>query len=364
MSKTITVNATLGRERGFLAGKKHGIRMGRCQAILDDMKPAALPLREAKVLFIIQGFDAIDGGISQGLQQTVRESYTGTAADMVRLAEILRPDLVLVMNGLHVFPAEHSDHVDQINLMGIRTAIWFADDPYFSDHTASLAPHYNYVFTHELSCLAFYREIGCQQVHYLPLAVNTSVYKPMHVAPEYRSDICFIGNGFPNRIALFDQIAPFLTNKKVILAGALWEQLHHYSLLEQGIKLQWIPIEESVKYYNGAKIVMNVHRLTFDETYNKNSRNLPGYSINPRTYEISACGTLQITDYRHDLDQYFTPGQDIETYNSAEELIQKMQHYLAHEEDRIRIAMRGLRRSISEHTFANRLSKLLDIVFA
>jgi spore maturation protein CgeB len=134
--------------------------------------------------------------------------------------------------------------------------------------------------------------------------------------------------------------------------------------LEQGIKLQWIPIEESVKYYNGAKIVMNVHRLTFDETYNKNSRNLPGYSINPRTYEISACGTLQITDYRHDLDQYFTPGQDIETYNSAEELIQKMQHYLAHEEDRIRIAMRGLRRSISEHTFANRLSKLLDIVFA
>ncbi|MCY9668272.1 DUF3880 domain-containing protein [Paenibacillus alginolyticus] len=310
MSKTITANSTVGRERGFLAGKEHGVRMWRCQAVIDVVRPAALPLREAKVLFIVQGFDAIDGGISQGLQQTVREAYTATATDMVRLAEELRPDLVLVMNGLHLFPTEHKEHVEQVKLMGIRTAIWFADDPYFTDHTASLAPHYDYVFTHELSCLALYREIGCQQVHYLPLAVNTSVYKPMHVAPEYRS-----------------------------LAGSLWDQLRHYSLLEQGIKLQWIPIEESVKYYNGAKIVMNVHRLSYDETYNKNSKNLPGHSINPRTYEISACGTLQITDYRHDLDQYYTPGHDIETFDSAEELIQKMQHYLIHEEDRMRIAM-------------------------
>lgn len=364
MSKRITAVSAVGRERGFLAGKEHGIRMGRCQATLDDVKPAGLPLREAKVLFIVQGFDAIDRGISQGLQETVREAYTGTATDMLRLAEELLPDLVLVMNGLHVFPADHADHVDQVRHMGIRTAIWFADDPYFTDQTASLAPHYDYVFTHELSCLAFYQELGCQQVHYLPLAVNTSVYKPMHVASDYRSDVCFIGIGFPNRIALFDQIAPFLAKKKVLLAGALWDQLHHYSLLEQGIKLQWIPIEESVKYYNGAKIVINVHRLTYDETFNKNSRNLPGYSINPRTYEISACGTLQITDYRHDLDQYYTPGQDIETFDNAEELIQKMQHYLVHEEDRMRIAMHGLRRSIVEHTFVDRLSKLLNIVFA
>ncbi|MFD0694202.1 DUF3880 domain-containing protein [Paenibacillus sp. GCM10027628] len=364
MSKRIRADHALGRKRGFQTGQEHGVRMGRCQAILDDVKPASLLLREAKVLFIAQGFEAIDGGISQALEQTVREAYTGTATDMVRLAEELRPDLVLVMNGLHVFPAEHKDHVDQVNLMGIKTAIWFADDPYFTDYTASLAPHYDYVFTHELSCLAFYRDAGCRQVHYLPLAVNTSVYKPLYVAPEYRSDICFIGNGFPNRIALFDQIAPFLANKKVILAGSRWDQLRHYSLLEQGIKLQWIPIEESVKYYNGAKIVLNVHRHAYDETFNKNSRNIPGHSINPRTYEISACGTLQITDYRHDLDRYYTPGHDIETFDSAEELIQKMLHYLVHEEDRMRIAMRGLRKSVSEHTFSNRLLKLFDIVFA
>ncbi|MEW9700299.1 DUF3880 domain-containing protein [Paenibacillus sp. SI8] len=364
MSKAIAAVSAEGRERGLQAGREHGLRVGRCQAILDIVKPAPVPLKEAKVLFIVQGFDAIDGGITAGLQKTVLEAHTATAAEMLRLAGELRPHLVLVMNGLHVFPEDHANHIDQVRNMGIKTAIWFADDPYFTDHTASLAPHYDYVFTHELSCIAFYRELGCGQVHYLPLAVNTDVFKPMHVGPAYQSDICFIGNGFPNRIALFDRITPFLADKKVMLAGALWDRLNQYALLQAGIKLHWVPIEESVKYYNGAKIVINIHRLTFDEIYNKNSRNLPGFSINPRTYEISACGTLQITDHRHDLDQYYTPGQDIETFDTPDELVQKMQYYLTHEEDRMRIVTKGLRRSIKEHTFATRLSKLLDIALA
>ncbi|GGA05356.1 spore maturation protein [Paenibacillus marchantiophytorum] len=364
MSKKVAVRLLKGRRRGFRTGLEHGRRMGRCQSVMETTMPAPMPLREARVLFIVQGFDAIDQGITQGLQDTVREVFTATAPDMLRLADELRPNLVLVMNGLHVFPAEHTAHIDQIREMGIRTAIWFADDPYFTDQTAFLAPHYDYVFTHEMSCIAFYREMGCAQVHYLPLAVNTRVFKPLQVEPAYRSDVCFIGNGFPNRIDLFNKLTPFLKNKTVLIAGALWEQLSQFELLKKGIKLQWIPIEESVKYYSGAKIVINVHRLTYDETYNKNSRNLPGHSINPRTYEIAGCGTLQITDYRHDLQYYYTPGQDIETFMNAEELVQKMQYYLTHEDERQRIAVKGLRRTIAEHSFANRLVKLMDLVFA
>ncbi|WP_208607691.1 CgeB family protein [Paenibacillus pectinilyticus] len=352
-----------GRARGFEAGLVHGRRMGRCQYVLNTCRPANVPLREVSVLFILQGFDAIDKGIIEGLQQTVRVVYTANAVDMLRLAAELRPNLVLVMNGLHVFPPDHASHVDLVRGMGIRTAIWFADDPYFTDDTVSLAPHYDYVFTHEMSCVPLYQGCGCGQVHYLPLAASPAVFHPEHVAPEYRSDICFIGVGFPNRLALFNALTPFLIGKKVVIAGALWDQLLHYSLLQHGIKLQWIPIEESVKYYNGAKIVLNIHRLTYHETYNRNRRNLPGHSINPRTYEIAGCGAFQMTDRRHDLERYYTPGHDIETYGQVDELIHKMTHYLLHEEDRLRIATNGLRRTITEHTFAIRLSKLLELIF-
>jgi spore maturation protein CgeB len=354
-----------GRSQGFQAGRESGFRMGRCQYALDTCYPVPIPLREASVLFIVQGiFDAIDNGIIHGLQQSVRVVYTATAADMLRLANELKPNLVLVMNGLHVFPVDHAKHVDQVRQMGIRTAIWFADDPYFTDQTAALAPHYDYVFTHEMSCVPFYQGIGCRQVHYLPLAANPTVFKPQHISPNYRSDICFIGTGFPNRIALFNELTPFLIGKKVVIAGGLWDRLDHFALLQQGINLRGVPVEESVKYYNGAKIVLNIHRLTYDETYNKNSRNIPGYSINPRTYEIAGCGTLQITDYRHDLEQHYRPGHEIETYHHTGELLHKISHYLIHEEDRLRIAINGMRRTRMEHSFANRLVKLLDIVFA
>ena len=143
----------------------------------------------------------------------------------------------------------------------------------------------------------------------------------------------------------------------MVIAGALWDRLDHFALLKQGIKLQWVPIEESVKYYNGAKIVLNIHRPTYHETYNKNSRNIPGYSINPRTYEISGCGTLQITDYRQDLEQHYRPGHEIETFHHTVELLQKMNHYLIHEEDRLRIAMSGHEKNTHGAFFRSSISQ-------
>lgn len=61
-------------------------------------------LRDMKVLYIPQGFDAIDEGVTLALQQSVRECVVGSPATMLQEASQHRPDVVLVMNGLHVFP--------------------------------------------------------------------------------------------------------------------------------------------------------------------------------------------------------------------------------------------------------------------
>jgi spore maturation protein CgeB len=355
--------AEAGRADGYRLGREMGLRFGACQAVLQRTPPPEVRMRPLRVLFIPQGFEAIDQGIVLGLQQTVAESFVGAAADMARLAEELRPDLMLVLNGLHVFPQDHAEQAERVRALGVKTAIWFADDPYCTDMSALLAPHYDYVFTHELGCVALYRENGCAAAHYLPLAVNSELFRPVQVSPAYMTDVCFIGNAFPNRIELFDRLAPFLAGKRVLLAGALWERLRHYGLLRQGVKPGWTPIEETVKYYNGAKIVINIHRATADSAYNHNSRQLYGYSINPRTYEIAACGTLQMTDIRHDLYRYYNAGQELETYATPEELIEKLRYYLEHEEQRRTIAANGLRRSLQEHTYASRLSAMLDIIF-
>ncbi|GAB2694245.1 glycosyltransferase [Paenibacillus thermoaerophilus] len=352
--------AARGRRDGYRAGWSEGYRLGRCEAI--RRQAAALPIERLplRILYIPQGFEAIDYGVIEALNHKVAECLIGDPRQMARQAIDYRPDLVLVLNGMHVFPDDHLQQIDAIRGAGIRTAIWFADDPYFSELTAKIAPRYDYVFTHELSCAGWYRQLGCPNAHYLPLAASTTLFRPIHVEAKYRTDVCFIGMGFQNRIRFFDQLAPYLSGLRVFIAGALWNSLKHYRQLAGKIKLDWIPVPETASYYSGAKIVLNVHRMAGG---NQNSYKLPAKSLNPRTFEIAACGAFQLTDVREDLPLYFTPGQDIATYRSAREAARLIRHYLTHEDERRRLAWNALRRTCTEHTFANRLDRLFRIVF-
>lgn len=343
----------------YRAGYTEGYRYGGCRAVLARVPQFTALKRKLRVLYVQQGFEAIDGGVADALRAMTEECIVASPDTMLQTAISHCPDLVLVMNALHVFPENHADQIVQIRQMGIRTAVWFVDDPYFTEDTVRLSQYYDAVFTHELECVPLYRQAGCRQVHYLPLAADPALFRPLQVSRERQYDICFIGNAFWNRVELFDRLAPFLQGKKVLIAGGHWDRLQNYEPLSAFIHNGWIPVEETVSFYNGAKIVINMHRPTAAGHDNHNSHNVPGSSINPRTYEISGCGTLQITDIRRDLTDYYRPGYDIETFRDADELRNKIEHYLNHEQDRLRIAWRSLWTTRKYHTFTDRIHRLL-----
>lgn len=349
-------------ETAYRGGYAEGRRFGGCQAMMERVQLFEPTVRNMKVLYIPQGFDAIDEGVIGALQQSVRECVVGSPANMLQEASQHRPDLVLVMNGLHVFPPDHLEQVNGIKGLGIRTAVWFVDDPYFTEDTTSICQHYDVVFTHEEAAVPFYTAHGAGRVIYMPLAVNPGMFQPRRTAPQHQYDICFIGTGFWNRIALFDELAPFLADKKVFIAGSQWNRLKRYDILGRFIHDGWIDPGATVDYYNGAKIVINVHRTCENGEDNRNTHHLQGHSINPRTYEISACGTMQITDARHDLPRYYRPGYDIETFTTAAELQHKIKYYLHHEEERRALAWRGLLTTLNQHTFTRRIAQLLEHV--
>jgi spore maturation protein CgeB len=346
----------------YRSGYAEGRRFGGCQAMMGRVQMFEPTMRDMKVLYIPQGFDAIDEGVILALQQSVRECVVGSPATMLQDASQHRPDVVLVMNGLHVFPADHLEQVDGIRALGIRTAVWFVDDPYFTEDTATICRHYDVVFTHEEAAVPFYGGNGASRVIYMPLAVNPGMFQPRRIEPQHQYDICFIGTGFWNRIALFDELAPFLANKKVFIAGGQWHRLTRSDVLGPFIHEGWIDPSSTVNYYNGAKIVINVHRTCENGEDNRNTHHLEGRSINPRTYEISACGTMQITDARGDLPRFYQPGYDIETFTTAAELESKIKYYLKHEQERQAMAWRGLLTTLNQHTFARRIAQLLEHV--
>ncbi|MCI8992057.1 MAG: glycosyltransferase [Eubacterium sp.] len=80
-----------------------------------------------------------------------------------------------------------------------------------------------------------------------------------------------------------------------------------------------------------------------------------------RVWDILGAGGFLITNYQSELPEYFEPGTDLEVYGSEEELLEKIQYYLEHEEKRAEIAKNGYQKVKQEHTVQKRVSKILEL---
>jgi spore maturation protein CgeB len=351
-----------GRVDGYPLGWSHGHWFGRCESIIRRVAPVPVK-RPIHVLYVTTGkgypYSPLDNGIYETLK-TVAEKVTLALPDqdVARIAAKARPDMMLVLDGMNM-PLEK---VHEVGSLGIRTAIWFTDDPYYTDVTADIALQYHSVFTLERSCLPFYSERGCSRVFYLPLGVFPASFHPRNPSLSTRGEICFIGTAYWNRVSLFHQLIPLLAHRRLQISGMWWDRLPEFHRWRGLIDLgKWMDPAQTAERYNANKIVINAHRAHVDDTFNRNLAQIAAVSPNPRTFEISACGTLQITDRREDIDQFYIPGHEIITYDSPQDLALKTEYYLEHEEERQAIALRGLYRTYKDHTYISRLNKLMDL---
>lgn len=81
--------------------------------------------------------------------------------------------------------------------------------------------------------------------------------------------------------------------------------------------------------------------------------------INYRTFETTGCRTMLLTNKTPNLEKLFEVGKEIETYNSLEELDEKIVYYLNNPNKRIEIEKAGHDRSKKEHTYLNRMKFIL-----
>jgi spore maturation protein CgeB len=86
------------------------------------------------------------------------------------------------------------------------------------------------------------------------------------------------------------------------------------------------------------------------------------YANNMRLYEATGVGTLLITDAKVNLRDMFEPDQEVVIYRDAQECVAKLRYYLSHPDDAVAIAAAGQRRTIREHTYADRMRQLTQIL--
>lgn len=101
--------------------------------------------------------------------------------------------------------------------------------------------------------------------------------------------------------------------------------------------------------------------------YSKINLNITAKSIRTgiplRIFDILGCGGFCLTNYQSELSDYFTIGSDLECYTCEEELLEKCNYYLSHEDERAKIAHNGFETIKQHYNYPERLLEMLTLAY-
>jgi spore maturation protein CgeB len=234
------------------------------------------------------------------------------------------------------------------------------ESPYADDQEKVIASLVDVVFTNERTSMATFADL-CHEVHYYQHAHDPAQHyvesEPNEEADGIpcRHDVVFVGTGFEERCDLLAAV-----NWEGIDLGlyGAWGLLGSRSKLRKYVRGGITPNDQAARLYRNAKIGLNLHRTSIG--YGRGVAHVKNAeSINPRCYELAATGTFTVTDARAEVAEVF--GGAMPTFDSPQRLEAIIRHYLAHEDERRRLAalLPGL---VAPHVFDDRAARILDIL--
>lgn len=82
--------------------------------------------------------------------------------------------------------------------------------------------------------------------------------------------------------------------------------------------------------------------------------------INMRTFEVMGSRTFLLTNWIPTIEDLFEDGKHLVLYRSHEEMIDKAKYYLAHDDEREKIARAGYEEVMAKHTIDHRVLKIIE----
>lgn len=338
-----------------------GPLQGGTLPILHNVYSSLLRLKQRSRMIDMSMFSGVYGQIESGfknegrkaaLHQTMMGFFSNYVVGMV--AE-MPTDILLCMALAPINP----EALRAIRSSGITTALWFVEDYLRFTYWQQYAQCYDYVFTIQKgACFDAFRAAGIDNVVYLPCACDPQVHKPIQLTREekerFGSPISFVGAGYHNRRSMFLHLADLSFR----IWGTEWPAARPYDRLvaEEGRR---VAPEEYVKIFNASEINLNLHSCP-----ERDGVDPGGDFVNPRTFEIAACGAFQLVDARVHLPECFEVGKEIVVFRNLEELRSQISYFLEHESERKEIAQRARERALREHTYEHRMQSMLLHIYA
>jgi spore maturation protein CgeB len=265
---------------------------------------------------------------------------------VVSSAAAWRPDLILaVAQAPLTEPA-----LTALRTIGIRTAFWFVENVRVLPYWRDVVQHYDDVYGIQPDrVLDELRSAGAREPRYLPMACAPDVHRRIEIDAEtrakYGSAVSFAGAPYLNRRHILAAVADL----GLRVWGDGWQQT---VLAPYAADTTRFDIETMVRIFNATAVNLNVHSADHVAGLDP----MPDY-VNPRTFELAACGAFQLVDARHPLPALFDESEII-TFTNAAQMRSLAIHYLSKPEERSIIAARSRARAVSAHTYEHRVAAI------
>jgi spore maturation protein CgeB len=83
--------------------------------------------------------------------------------------------------------------------------------------------------------------------------------------------------------------------------------------------------------------------------------------LKARVFEVSGAGGFVMTEQAENLEKFYVPDREIVIFEGVDELVDRINYFLAHPDERDAIAWAGYRRTREEHTYDARFRHLLAL---
>lgn len=308
----------------------------------------------------------------------------------------------------------------------IKYVCWTCDNPLISMYHESVFHPCNYIFTFDKTNYLEFKGMGVDHIWYLPLAVDVNRLDAVigHAADmtKYRGDVAFVGSLYERNSydklkhrlpeylrGYFDAVMEAQLNVsganivEPMLTVEVLEQLQQYFTLEKsegsfsdlslifqttvlGFKIAELQRRRalielskyfkvnvysnsnvsdlvrvqycgSVDYWSEMPKVFHASKINLNFTISNIKSGIP-----LRIWDVLGSGGFLLTNYQAEIPYYFTEGEDLVCFDGVEDMREKAAYYLAHEEERRRIAENGYKKVKQHHSYVERLNTMLDIV--
>lgn len=254
-------------------------------------------------------------------------------------------------------------HPDYLRRLKVYKALRVTDGPISAyDRDFAYVHAYDHVLYHspayssELDMADKLRYVGVKELDFWPLGVFEAMYDSQSdeadLFPGERDiDVLFIGALHLNKMPMLAKLKKALGSSFRLYGLAGWKRnLYFNAKFGMPGWVSSVRFEDYVSLYRRAKIGINVH--------NRGDYTVGSY----RLFDLPANGVMQISDGGTHLAAFFQPGEEIVGYRDADELIEKIRYYLAHDAERIAIARAGYRRVMRDHRIRDRLAQLAELI--